>query len=72
MLITRPSHAKTYAGSSARVATNSPIAAALTFNEHIEALVALRRDLDVQFKRIAQLPAEIDDIKRTLSKLMFG
>jgi hypothetical protein len=42
------------------------------FNEHGEALVGLRRDLDVQFKRIAQLQAEFDNIKRTLSKLRVG
>jgi hypothetical protein len=38
--------------------------------DHDGVLVAIRRDLDVQFKRIAQLQAETDEIKRTLKKLI--
>jgi hypothetical protein len=41
-------------------------------NQHSELLIAMRRDLDVQFKRIAQLQADIDAVQRMLSKLVLG
>jgi len=37
--------------------------------EYGDALTAIRRDLDVQFRRIAQLQAELDQIKRAWEKI---
>ena len=36
--------------------------------DRAEHLAALHRDLEVQFKRIAQLQQELDDIKRMVAK----
>ena len=38
-------------------------------HEHHETrLLALHRDLDIQFRRIAQLQQELDDLKRAVAK----
>jgi hypothetical protein len=41
-------------------------------NQRTEFIDALRRDVDVQFKRIAQLQAELDVIKHALAKTKLG
>jgi hypothetical protein len=38
--------------------------------DHLRELEALRDEQRVQFKRIAQLQAELDSMKRTLAKMM--
>jgi hypothetical protein len=40
--------------------------------QHGNALERMRRDLDIQFKRIAELQAELDGIKKTSAKANLG
>jgi len=40
--------------------------------EYGNALTTIRRDLDVQFRRIAQLQAELDQIKQAWAKMALG
>ena len=38
-------------------------------NQRIELINTLRRDVDIQFKRTAQLQADIDDVRRAWMKV---
>ena len=39
-------------------------------NQHGEALNALRHDLDIQFKRMAQIQSELDEMQRVVLRLV--
>jgi hypothetical protein len=40
-----------------------------TLNERAKFMDALRHDLDIQFKRIAHIQAELDDLRRLVTKI---
>jgi hypothetical protein len=40
-----------------------------TFNQRGDIINALRHDLDIQFKRMAQIQSELDEIQRALQKI---
>lgn len=43
-----------------------------TVNEHDAITAEMRRDLDVQFRRLAQIQAELDVIKRAWARIKKG
>jgi len=42
----------------------APAAAARLLEEHAELLAQVRRDLEIQFRRIAEIQAELDAVKK--------